>query len=391
MIYWILHKKLTNADWKNAIEGNPCYFYEHISQLCFIDVSGYSAFAKIENYMLNINDKTDIESFGIDEKRFIRISNNKELRKLLLDSSPNDLFVFQSLADIRTKLLLAELNKHGKKTVLLNHWKTPIATAVPMKRNLSFVRSIFKKNPKLIFLRLLFRFYKLRDKKRLCLTYILSGGNKLTESIKKDFIIEHIVPVHSISYDEYLQVDKNIAESPIKKEPYFVFVDQALTIHPDNKDFSEKDTDNYRNELIKTLKYISEKNNGIKIVIAEHPRIRYEDNFWHGYERFSGISAQLIKYSNGVIGHFSTILALAQIYNKKIFLLKSSSFYFPFNSRVDNASKMLGSKLFDMKTLESFPLFHEDEKVNLTEYFSLCPNCEKSNNDLFMDFFKQFL
>ncbi len=389
MIYWILHKKLTISDWKNEIEGNPCYFYEKIPNLCFIDISTYTLFAKIENFLLGVNKENDISEFGISTERYIKISNFKVLKKFLKSTNENDLFIFQSLADIRTKSLVKILNECYRKTALLNHWKPPIANPIPMKRDFSFIKSVFKKNPKLLFLRLLFRIYKFAEKKNLRINYLLSGGNKLTEQIKKDFLVENVVPVHSISYDEYLKVNKTVQESLIK-EKYFVFVDQAITIHPDNKGFSEEDSLLYQKEILNSLELISNQNENINIIIAEHPRIQYEKDFWKNYARFAGKTAALIKYSAGVIGHFSTALLLAQIYQKKIYLLKSSSLYFPFNARVENAGKILDSIIIDMKSNQIVSEVGGKESCLVTDYFTLLPESEKQNTILFMEFFRQY-
>ena len=137
---------------------------------------------------------------------------------------------------------------------------------------------------------------------------------------------------------------------------------------------------------------ISQEHNNIKIVIAEHPRCQYDKKFWIGYERFSGKTAQLIKYSSGVIGHFSTALALAQIYQKEIILLTSTSSYFPFQQRVDNAEKILDCTKMNMNKLITLKSEKRNKKeFSLYEYFSLIPESKKLNDELFMNFFKKFI
>lgn len=210
----------------------------------------------------------------------------------------------------------------------------------------------------------------------------------MTEKSKKDFVVDEIVPVHSTTYNEYLQSRKN--NRRFISEPYFVFVDQALTIHPDNKNFTEDDTIAYHGEIMHALKKISEVNGNIKIVVAAHPRCQYDRSFWYPYDVYLGTTSSLVAHAEGVIGHFSTSLALAQVYGKKIFLLESSSEYFPFNTRVEHASLMLSATVVDMKDMRNIKEVNNENQVSMTDYLTLLPDSDVENNELLMNFFSKF-
>ena len=74
---------------------------------------------------------------------------------------------------------------------------------------------------------------------------------------------------------------------------------------------------------------------------------------------------------------------------KQIYLLKSTSKYFSFNESVDKLHEAIGGKMYDIKNLE---LLSETErsKISIDDYFSLLPNSQKDNSQIFMDFFEKF-
>ena len=389
MVYWILHKTLTESDLKNPIEGNPGYFYKNLENFAFVDLRGFGTYAKIENKFLGINKLPDLLKLGISRGRFITIKTKKNFQKFIRNTNDDDIFVIQSLADIRTMAFLRLLNKNNKKTVFLNHWKIPIAEPVALKKNVPLIKKIFQRNYKLLILRVFFKFYSFFLKmKKQNVTFLVSSGNKMTEKARELFFCKNIVPVHSVTYNEYLQ--SRGKHERIEKDPYYLFVDQALTIHPDNKSFKDNDTVLYHDEIMNALKFISEQNNGIKILIAAHPRCQYDKGFWGQYPVYLGQTARLIADAEAVIGHFSTSLALAQIYKKKIYLLESSSTWFPFNSRVEHSSTMLSAQIMDMRTLKLLRSCNEETETELTDYLTLLPDSKVENNELFMQFFARF-
>ncbi|MCI5830169.1 MAG: hypothetical protein SPJ89_10215 [Treponema sp.] len=386
MIYWILHKKLTKKDFENSLEGKPSYFYGRFGNFCFVDISNFSLFGKIENRLLRIS-KTNFQEFGIDSNKYIFIDSKKDFyKKIILKSTntKNDIFVFQSYNNIRIKQFYKLLTKENKQTLLLNHWQLPIAEKYHNKKNLSFLKKLFTFDKKILFLRFLYRFYHFDSKKfSFNFDYSFSSGNKMIEDLKKaNVFIKKVIPVHSISFDEFLS--SNVNNTELVKEPYFVFINQALTIHPDNRGLSQF-TEQYKNEIISTLNFISKQNSNIKIAIAEHPRCHFEKGFWNSFNCYQGKTAELIKNAKAVIGHFSTALNLSLFYKKKLFLLTSTSKYFPFDKNVTNAFNLLGGTLIDMHSCKNLKE-KENSEIELTDYFTLLPESKENNLALFSNF-----
>ena len=385
MIYWILHKEISNADWNNWLEGNPHYFSENIANFSFLDISSFSWFGKVENLILKTNLTSDFSCFNFS-KPFIAIKSAKDFMKLKIKKE--DLFVFQSYNNPR----IFEFNKLLKslncKTLLFYYWQLPFVEKIhPVKNKTWFINKLIKLDKKILLIRLIYWIYIKTSSQNSFYNYIFSCGKKNIKKLPSFISYKTILPCHSLPYDELIRNTK-ATKSLTKADKYFVFIDQALTIHPDNKGLSAF-TKVYQEEILAALKYLSEKNNNIKIIIAQHPRIQYQNDFWKNYECYSGKTIELIMNAAGVIGHFSTALATAFLAKKQIYFFKSSSKYFSFNESVDKLYEAIGGKLYDIKKLELLSEI-ESSMINTNDYFSLLPDSKKDNSQIFMNFFEKF-
>jgi hypothetical protein len=134
---------------------------------------------------------------------------------------------------------------------------------------------------------------------------------------------------HSFDYDKFIEENVNQPKNK-NNDLYAVFLDQAITYHPDiilNTGGGEAVDFEYF-PLIESFFKSFEKNNGIKIVVATHPRVDYAKfPFSFGTRERKNISTiDLIKNASVVLAHASTSLNYAVIYKKPIILLNSRSF-----------------------------------------------------------------
>lgn len=112
-----------------------------------------------------------------------------------------------------------------------------------------------------------------------------------------------------------------------------------------------------------------------------------------GFEVYNGVTANLIKFSEGVIGHFSTSLNLAFLFEKKICLFTSSSSWFPFSLQVSQYRSLLHCSMIDMNTLQKCKIKINRGKYTkafLTKYYTLLPDDGRSNKDLFTKFLSNY-
>lgn len=387
MIYWILHKKISVSDWTNKLEGEPGFFFKLFDNLSFIDISSFSLMGKIENTLNPDVRNTLFDITKIDSSRYFVISNKHEFKKYIDFFSEEDIFVFQAYKNVRINNFCKLLNKYGLKTALLNHWQTPSTQKVVPKRTFSWLKKTLRVKKRLLFLRFLTKIHDKFVHFHLVFDYSLSGGKDFINEASRFVTIKNVIPVHSISYDEFLSIKQN-SEERLFNEKYFVFIDQALTIHPEFTRFTDKDTVLYRKEILSILNKIEAQYN-TQIIIAEHPRMRYADDFWDGRLHFQGKTANLLKYCEGAITHFSGAINVAYLFGikQKIFLTSSSP-YFYVDKNVEKSFMYFGGILTDMKTEKS--IFEKSSSVSIENSFSLIPNSEKSNRELFTEFLSKF-
>ena len=142
-----------------------------------------------------------------------------------------------------------------------------------------------------------------------------------------------IIDFNSSDYQNAISSDKN-SEFLDEANNYIVFIDQFIPFHPDRDVFKLKPLDslNYFEELNRFFSEV-EKKYGKKVVVAGHPaatEIYNENDYFKGRSVYYGKTMELIKYSFGVISHYSTAISYAVIYNKPII------FYFTSEMKYNN-------------------------------------------------------
>lgn len=390
MIYWILHKPLTNSDLQNGIEGFPGILFEKNEKLIFVDITNYSLCERLEFAKKNkaYQNLADVSMF---KKRFIRIKTRKSLLNFMKNVTGNDIFVFQDCGRMNVRLVISELNKRNLKTVLLNHWRLPDwdPKTTKSKKNLDYYLQLRKRLIKKIV-------YKMTMKnlpEKMNFDYVFSCGNKYNEELSKIAGYSKIIKCHSVPYDEFLAQNKRINENiqdKNKDKCFIVFVDQALTLHPDNaRYFSQNFSESYHKEILESLRFIK-KREGMEILIAQHPRIQFPKGYWEEFECKSGETAKLIAKSKIVLGHFSTALLQNAFLEKPTIILNSSNPLYPFKERTDFFYNLIGTELFDMHNLETIGR-KQTVKIPMENYFSLIPfETEKTNLGIFLTFFNNY-
>jgi hypothetical protein len=133
--------------------------------------------------------------------------------------------------------------------------------------------------------------------------------------------IKHIVKAHYRDYDEYLTLKDDYKE----KEPYAVYLDQALLHHPDFEYAGEKilvSEDTFYKPLNKFFDFF-EKASGQKVVYAAHPMSKYDQHpsLLAGRTSIQGQTAELIRDCSIVFCHYSTAISFAALWNKPIVFL----------------------------------------------------------------------
>jgi hypothetical protein len=190
------------------------------------------------------------------------------------------------------------------------------------KKNIKKISNVFKphKLMRKIFQMIPFEWLGIRPADIILATagkYITSGFavNKKSE----------ILWVHSFDYDVFLQ--ERSCDTAVDPK-VGVFIDEYLPFHPDyiNAEVDPPITpEEYYPLLRRCFDYLEEKN-GVRIVIAAHPRSEYEKHpdYFGGREVIRGKTDELIRKAGFVLMHHSMASNFAVLYKKPIIFLTTS-------------------------------------------------------------------
>ena len=167
--------------------------------------------------------------------------------------------------------------------------------------------------------------------------------------LKSLFDVES-VKINYTDYDQFLKLNRS------KDEDICVFLDSAITHHPDYYLFGSKCASNpnvYYNEINRIFAFIEKKFN-LKVIIAGHPKSRYIGNEFCGRDIIVGDTLRLVSQSKLVLTHASLSINYAIYMYKKIIILTTGSYgkYIPDNESMltlmESLNRELGIQLIDI-------------------------------------------
>ena len=121
-----------------------------------------------------------------------------------------------------------------------------------------------------------------------------------------------------------LNMEDRSFEPIVNKNKYAVFLDNALTAHPDIKALSRYQIDkaSYFKQL-NLLFSIIEKKYGVEMIVAGHPKVDYCSNDFEGRRVFKGQTKSLVAGAEFLLSHNTTSISFAALSQKKILFLTS--------------------------------------------------------------------
>lgn len=156
--------------------------------------------------------------------------------------------------------------------------------------------------------------------------FVFAGGNKFLRHhypIGKD---TEILWIHTLDYDIYLKERKRNCSV----RNMAVFIDEFLPLHHEYTMFKFDppiEAEKYFTLINHFFEFV-EKVTGYEVVIAECPEANYEDtpDYFRGRKRFKGQTAGLVHESKLVLGHYSTALNFANLFQKPIIFMTCYDF-----------------------------------------------------------------
>jgi len=252
--------------------------------------------------------------------------SEQSLLETIDELTPHDV-VFTALGGrhIKTRRIYKRISEKGAP------WGSFISGRIPIPVELKgFWNRIAKfcESPSLlknfIFSKISSKWLKLRP-----FQYVLVSGAAPISSYFKGLIDSqtNILDAHSIEYDLYLESQKiKISHNP----KHIVFLDTYGPFHPDHLVFKTQfpcSIEEYYGNLNSIFKTI-EKKFGLNVVIAAHPKSKYEEmpDLFEGRQVIRGKTHELVQSSKFVLTSTSTAVHFAVIYKKPIIFIAINPF-----------------------------------------------------------------
>lgn len=223
---------------------------------------------------------------------------------------------------------------------------------------------------------------------------MLSGTSALDYAQYRDAIIK--IPAHSLDYDIFLSLQHSYSKP---KQPYAVFLDEDAAYHPDFLDIVHNAPVSaacYYPELLHFFDTV-EQRLGLSIIIAAHPRSRYDlrPHLLGDRHYVLGSTAELVQHAELVFLHQSTSLSFAVLWKKPVVFLTSDELH----ASWAGAGIALRASMFrkNLVNVSQFDATEVDETAWLSvdheaydryreEYIKVPGSPEKSTWDIFSDF-----
>lgn len=302
---------------------------------------------------------------NILEADFIRrIDSYKELDRKVQEVSSKAIFIDCLIGltgvDYSTEKVFRVLKKHCARYCIISTGALPLIK--PREGATGFMAHLFKKAGKATRPEKLFRFAAnriIRLLSKLTSVYpepyrIFACESEMLEEFltRYDVAKDRVVPIHSFDYDTYLEYTRSSGYRSGQTEKICVFLDEAATHHPDFELLKIKPLDGQKYfPSMRRLFDLLEKKTGLRVVVAAHPRSKYENmpGVFGGREIVKGKTVDLVAKSSMVIAHSSTSVSFAVLFDKPILLAKTSEMALSGTSElVETIAASLGLKTADI-------------------------------------------
>jgi|GEM_PF-1165088 len=169
----------------------------------------------------------------------------------------------------------------------------------------------------------------------------------------RNFDKGNIVPVHSFDYDSSMLFLRGLGNKLPENDDICVFLDEAATHHSDFAilGIEPAAAEFYFVAMNRFFDFV-EKNTGLKVVIAAHPRSEYESmsDVFGGRAVIKDKTLELVARSKLVVVHMSTSLSYAVLFKKPVISVKIPGMRVDGgqNLMVETMGEAIGSKPIDL-------------------------------------------
>ena len=177
---------------------------------------------------------------------------------------------------------------------------------------------------------------------------------------------QHIIWAHSLDYEIYRYYSQVESQDESDKR-YAVFLDQNAPAHPDYGFHGNKPPVTQKNYYSSLNKFFDdfEKQTGLEVIIAGHPRSEVRDGrFWCGRNFVLKKTPQLVREAELVFVHYSTAISFAVMWRKPIVQLVTGEYVKSYRwNRFTAFSALLNLTVLNTDDYESIELLDNDVRL----------------------------
>jgi len=308
------------------------------------NISSFIAKSEYDNYQPD----DLLESWNPDSQNAVisAISklNENDIALCIIGTSPSTQFIFDAL------------NNFNIQYCLVSNASLPQIYTLQKRFNWKWIRSIFL-SPIELLNRQIDKFKKYLSHSKIRPTFILVGAKDSRIKCEKSYPGGLVIQSHDFDYDRFLDNESTGAKDTFIQDDYAVFLDEALTCHPDylysgiDKDVDEDIYFHEINCFFNKFEQIFD----IPVIIASHPRIDYKrlNNPFGRRRCIKNKTMELVKNSNIVLLHASRSINYAVLYQKPVIYLYSDHFSDSFNEKVFLRARTLKSQILNISDKSS--------------------------------------
>ena len=313
------------------------------------------------------------------------VNTYKQLELLIKKYAINALFIDYLVChnDVTLKFerVFRLLKKYQAKYIVISSGVLPVPQSILRHKDCAFIHLFIKartalRQPKKIINYLGKKIILTLTKKGVIypLPFLIFGGHS---EVMRRFVLNRnlgmscVMGIHSHDYDESIR-RKRSNLNIVAQRDICVFLDEAATHHTDFLLGGDQppDGDVYF-EAMNNLFDAVEKNTGLKVVIAAHPRSNYASlgDVFKGREVVKGSTIELVSSSQLVVMHASTSVSYAVLNSKPVLLAKVPGLpkNHSINIMVDVFSRELDLKVINILDDDLLPSLFQ-VNVNIQKY-----------------------
>ncbi|MEI7612331.1 MAG: hypothetical protein WCK63_05445 [Betaproteobacteria bacterium] len=299
-------------------------------------------------------------------KFIYQVNSFQEFESLVKMFSGNSIFIDYlvglSVISLREERVFRILKIQKARYAIISSGALPLAPQFPIHSNsrlgICWSKIVkFVSNPILIINFSISKIIITLTRQRLIypLPEIIFGGvsEVVCRFVEKRALITKVIPINSSDFDATAELLRASGNKMPDEQNICVFLDEAVTHHSDFKmlNIEPADPEKYYCEMNRFFDFV-EKETGLEVVVAAHPRANYESSDpFSGRRLIKGKTAELVSKSKLVVAHMSTALSFAVLFKKpvvsvKIPGLKAGSYL---NSMVETMASAIGNIPVDLE------------------------------------------